>query len=631
MCGLAGAFVPREATPPVVDIAAMTAALRHRGPDGDGRYDSADGRYRAGFVRLAIIDLVTGDQPLRDGDELYALMGNGEIYNDRDLRALPQCRDWRFRTGSDMESILPLAVAEGERFVERLNGMFALALYDARDHSLLLARDRLGIKPLYWAEIAGGGIVFASEPKGLFASGLVAPAVNEAAIPLYLAHGWVPAPETLYKGVHKLPPGHCLKIDAGGRRRLWRYWRPTAGDEGPRAMDEAAERLTALLAESVEMQLRSDVPLGLLLSGGIDSGLIAALAARALDQPIRAFTVRFEGASYDETPLAAAIAAHTGIRHAVIDVSSRGIERTLPRLAWYCDEPLADASLLPNHLIEEALRREVKVVLNGTGGDELFAGYGRYFPTPIERAYRRLPRALRRHAVEPLIGAVSPLTAWKLARAEKFVADRGGYLHDHTTLFPAPLRRALGLPIDAGPSAQARAFAEFQGPPDAGALAADIETYLPEDLLLLLDRTSMAHGVEGRVPFLDHRLVAAALAVPAHLRAPNGRQKALERRMAQPFLPPAVVAAPKQGFASPLAAWMTPQTVATLRRLLTAGSTLERGWWRKSAVETLCADPARHAFPLYALVMLETVVRVHVEGRFAAAPDMSLSELADAA
>ncbi len=264
----------------------MMSALRHRGPDGDGRYDSADRRYQAGFVRLAIIDLVTGDQPLKDDAGRFVLMGNGEIYNDRELRALPQCRTHHFRTGSDMESIMPLAAIEGEAFVKRLNGMFALALYDSRDHSLLLVRDRFGIKPLYWAEIAGGGIVFASEPKGLFASGLVAPAVNEAAIPLYLAHGWVPAPETLYKGVHKLPPGHCLKIDAEGRRRLWRYWRPTPGPDTPRTMDEAAERLTALLAESVAMQLRSDVPLGLLLSGGIDSGLIAALAAKAINQPI---------------------------------------------------------------------------------------------------------------------------------------------------------------------------------------------------------------------------------------------------------------------------------------------------------------------------------------------------------
>lgn len=630
MCGLAGVFVPRAAQPSAADIPAMMAALRHRGPSGDGRHDGADGRYRAGFVRLAIIDLVTGDQPLKDNAGRFVLMGNGEIYNDRDLRALPQCRDYRFRTGSDMESILPLAAAEGEGFIDRLNGMFALALYDARDHSLLLVRDRFGIKPLYWAEIAGGGVVFASEPKALFASGLIAPAVNEAAIPLYLAHGWVPAPETLYKGVHKLPPGHSLRIDAGGRRTLRRYWHLAPDADAPRTMDEAAERLTALLAESVAMQLRSDVPLGLLLSGGLDSGLIAALAAKAMDRPINAFTVRFEGAAYDETPLAAAIAARTGAAHAVIDVPAQGIGRALPRLAWYCDEPLADASLLPNHLIEQALRREVTVVLNGTGGDELFAGYGRYFPSPIERAYRRLPLTLRRGLIEPVLGQASPLTAWKLARAEKFASDRGGYLHDHTTLFPEPLRRALGLATGEGPSAQARAFDAFTGPADAGALAADIETYLPEDLLLLLDRTSMAGGVEGRVPFLDHRLVQAALAVPSDIRTHAGRQKALERRMAEPLLPAAVVAAPKQGFASPVAAWMTPEMVATIRRLLTAPRALERGWWSKAAVETLCAAPGRHAFPLYALAMLETVVRVHVENRLDAPPDVSLAELADA-
>ncbi|MCC7016451.1 MAG: asparagine synthase (glutamine-hydrolyzing) [Rhodospirillales bacterium] len=631
MCGLAGVFVPRDAAPCAADIAAMLAAIRHRGPDGEGRYDGAGRRYRAGFARLAVIDLVTGDQPLKDASGRFVLMGNGEIYNYRELRDLPACRDYPFRTESDMEPILPLAAAEGVAFLHRLNGMFALALYDSAEHSLLLVRDRFGIKPLYWAPVAGGGIAFASEPKALFASDLVAPEVDETAAAAYLAHGWVPAPMTLYKNVRKLPPGHLLKIDAEGRLNVRRYWSPRPAADAPRSTEEAVENLNALLRESVKLQLRSDVPLGVLLSGGIDSGLIAALAANELDRPLNAFTVRFEGAAYDEAPLAAEVAARHGIAHTVLDVPSRGIGDVLPRLAWYCDEPLADASLLPNHLIEEALGREVTVVLNGTGGDELFAGYGRYFPTTVERLYRLVPAAVRRGLIEPLVETFDPATAWKLARAEKFTTDRGGYLHDHTTLFPRPLRRALGLGTDEPEIAQARAFAEFAGPPDSGALYADMLTYLPEDLLLLLDRSSMASSVEGRVPFLDHRLAEAALAVPPAIRAPGGRQKALERRMAAAWLPPSVLAAPKQGFASPVASWMDADMTATVRRLLLAPRALARGWWSKGAVERLSADPSRHAHRLYALAMLETVARVHVETTTRDPPVCSLSDLADAA
>jgi asparagine synthase (glutamine-hydrolysing) len=631
MCGLVGVFVPRGIEPPAADVMAATAAIRHRGPDGRGSYASPDRRYRAGFARLAVIDLATGDQPLTDASGRFVLMGNGEIYNYRALRAEPLCRDYPFRTASDMEPILPLAAAEGEAFVHRLNGMFALALYDAREHSLLLARDRLGIKPLYWAPLAGGGIAFASEPKALFASGLVAPTVDGDAAGAYFAHGWIPAPGTLYKNVRKLPPGHRLTIDNRGRVAVERYWRPAPAANPPRDAAEAAERLTALLRDAVRLQLQSDVPLGVLLSGGIDSGMIAALAARELDRPLTAFTVRFEGSGYDETPLARATAAHCGARHTVLDVPARGVGDLLPRLAWYCDEPLADASLLPNHLIEEALGREVTVVLNGTGGDELFAGYGRYFPTTVERAYRFVPAALRRGLIEPLVGSIEPTTAWKLARAEKFASDRGGYLHDHTTLFPAPLRRALGFADATSATAQARAFAEFAGPAASGALYADMATYLPEDLLLLLDRTSMAASLEGRVPFLDHRLVEAALAVAPEIRAPGGRQKHLLRRMAAGLLPEAVVAAPKQGFAAPVAAWMDADTTAAARRLLLAPRALARGWWTKGGIERLCADPKRHAYRLYALLMLEITVRLHAEMSLTAAPDCSLAELADAA
>jgi len=292
MCGIAGIFVPRDVAPPTAEPGSMTAAMRHRGPDGDGRWASADGRYKAAFVRLATIDLATGDQPLVGAGDRLVLMGNGEIYNYLELRA--ENPDYPYKTQGDMEVALVLADRMGDRFVEPLNGMYALALYDAGAHRLVLVRDRLGVKPLYWARLAGGGLVFASEVKALFASGLVSPAVDEEAVSAYLAHGFVPAPRTLFRGIEKLPPGCRLIADAKGEITVDRYWRARAAEDLPHDVDAIEEHLLALLRDSVGLQLRSDVPVGALLSGGIDSGLMVALAAQEASSPINTWRNRAE-------------------------------------------------------------------------------------------------------------------------------------------------------------------------------------------------------------------------------------------------------------------------------------------------------------------------------------------------
>lgn len=630
MCGLAGLYLPHGAPLVRPDLMRMLAVMGHRGPDGTGYHASTDGRFHGAFTRLAIIDLATGDQPLVENNGERVFLGNGEIYNYRELRAGLEARGHAFRTHGDMEPALKLHHEKGDAFVHDLNGMYGLALYERDRHRLLLVRDRLGVKPLYWARLNGGGVIFASEIKALFASGLVEPAVDEAAITPYLAHGYVPAPATLYRGVFKLPPGCTLAAEADGTVRVERYWKPQPATGLP--ADEAGIRhhLVDLLQDSVRLQLRSDVPVGALLSGGLDSGLLVAMAAQALVRPLNTYTVRFAGAAYDESPLATLVAERYGTRHTVVEVSTDSAADLLPRLAWYCEEPLFDAALLPNHLINQVLGKEMRVVLNGTGGDELFAGYGRYFPLAVERRYLRLPRALRRGLVEPLVGAADPLRAWQLARAEKFTRDPGGYLHDHTTLFPPPLRRLLGHHDGALEFAQSRALAGFGGDTAAGLLAADLGSYLPEDLLLLLDRTTMASSVEGRVPFLDHRLVEAALAVPASIRNPGGRQKALERAIAAHFLPEKLLTAPKQGFASPVPAWFAGPLGEASRRLLSSPRALARGWWSKDGIAALFGDPRRHAFRLYSLTMLELTVRLHVEDRTPAAPAVNLADLAAA-
>lgn len=615
MCGFAGLYLPRSAADRRIDLGAMLGVMRHRGPDGCRTHVSADGRFQAGFARLAIIDAATGDQPLVEDGGAVAFLGNGEIYNYIELRQELEADGVAFRTHGDMEPALKLYRRQGDAFVDALNGMFALAVHDQAADRLLLARDRLGIKPLYWTLLPGGGLLFASEIKALFASGLVTPAIDPAAVAAYLAHGWVPAPATLYRGINKLPPGCRLSMDGSGEIRLERYWAPAAAADLPADAGAARAALTALMRDAVRLQLRADVPMAALLSGGIDSGMVVALAASQSATPINTFTVRFAGAAVDESPLAALVAERYGTRHTCFDLDTGALADALPRLVWHTEEPLYDASLLPNFLINEVLSRQTRVVLNGTGGDELFGGYGRYFRQPVEARYLRLPGWLRHGVVEPAVGTLSPMTAWRLGRAEHFDGNRGRYLFEHSTHFPPPLRRLIGCPLPVGKSAQEAAFAGWRGDSTAGALAADMATYLPEDLLLLLDRSTMAASVEGRVPLLDHRLVEAALALPAEQRTPGGRQKGLLRAIAADWLPAPLLTAPKHGFVSPVAAWFRSDPLAkAVVRILTSRQCLERGWWTAEGIHRLAADRATHAYRLYSLLMLEMTVRVHVDG-----------------
>lgn len=634
MCGLAGLFLPRGAVPVAADMDAMLRVMVHRGPDGEKRHTSSDGLYQAGFRRLAIIDLETGEQPIEDRENKLVLMGNGEIYNYRELRR--DYPDYPYQTSGDMESVLPLIRDKNDAFVNDINGMYALAIHDASAHRLTLVRDRLGIKPLYWAELPGGGILFASEIKALFASGLIRPAVDVAAVGTYLTHGWVPGPDTLFTGIKKLLPGHRLCVNADGQRAMEAYWRPRPASGLPGDAAGIEDHLIELLRDSLRLQLRSDVPVGALLSGGVDSGLMVAMAAEQSSSPLNTFTVRFEGAAVDEGPLAAMVVGRYDTNHTDISIAAGDIARHLPALAWHGEEPSFDAAVLPNFLINQVLSEHVTVALNGTGGDELFAGYGRYFQLPVEKRYLGLPNSIRRNVIEPLASAVSPMTAWRLNRATLFDGNRGLYAHAHTTHFPPPMLKMIGH-IGVIPSAAQGALFEnykttFAADGQTATLAADIGSYLPDDLLTLLDRTTMAVSVEGRVPFLDHRLVEAALAVPPGIRTPGGRQKGLERSMAAKFLPDAVLAAPKQGFASPVPAWMKAGLSELAGRILKRPTTLDRGWWTAAGIDALLNDPDRHGFRVYTLLMLELSVRLMVETPVGAkAPTDGLEALADVA
>lgn len=628
MCGIAGVFFPKGTEPRVVDLDAMSAVMRHRGPDGTAQFVNTDKSYQVVFNRLAIIDLETGAQPIVEDGGNRVLMGNGEIYNYVELREREQ--HYPYQTEGDMEVILPLASRLGDRFVDELEGMFALALFDARDHTLTLVRDRFGIKPLYWAKVPGGGIAFASEIKALLVSGLIDANIDETAVDAYMLHGYVPAPQTIFKSINKLPSAHTLRINAKGDISVARYWRAAPGDTLP-DHEEIPEYLDGLLADSVRMQLRSDVPVGALLSGGIDSGLVVAHAAQQSDQPINTFTVSFDGASVDESPLAKQVADQYETRHQRITVSDATVADHLPMLAWHMEEPIFDPSVFPNYLIERALHEHVTVALNGAGGDELFAGYHRYFQTATERKYLMIPGFIRRWLLEPTARSIAPDTAWKLSRAERFFSARGTYLNDHTTQFSPVRRELLGNPVSTVTPAQQFAFETAQGSDQTRALIADIETYLPEDLMLLLDRTSMANSVEGRVPFLDRKLAEAALAVAPEMRTPGDRQKALLRSIASKHLPADVIHAPKQGFTSPVAAWIKGPLGDAAKKVLTRPEALDRSWWSKQGIDLLFGDPAGNAARVYSLLMLELSVQTFCDNPITSTqPTHSLMDMANA-
>ena len=630
MCGIAGFFLPKNVTPWAANLNSMARAMGHRGPDSSGFFCSPDKRYQAAFSRLAILDLETGHQPIVEKDRDLVLMVNGEIYNYLDIKKTYPA--YQYTTKGDIEPILPLYRDLGKNYVDRLNGMFAIAIYDAALHKLTLTRDRLGIKPLYWAKTSQGGVVFASEIKSLLVSGCVDKELNLQAGRSFLNHGYVPSPNTLFRGINKLPPGHSLTIDSAGRIEIESYW--NAGFRGPISdnFKETANNITGLLRDSVRLQLNSDVPIGALLSGGIDSGLIVALAASEISQPLKTFTVSFQGSKIDEAPLARLVSDRYATEHQELTVSVDDVLSLLPQAIWHCEEPISDPSLIPNYAVERELSKNVSVVLNGTGGDELFAGYGRYFQLSVERLYSFLPRWLKRKVLEPGVGYFSAESRWKLLRSEKFYTDPGGYLHDHLTQFPGHILSNIGNKEPFEMPIQTKYYSSFTQPHQSAMLATDISTYLPEDLLLLLDRTSMAFSIEGRVPFLDHRLVEMALSVSPKIRTFGGKQKALERFIAKDYLPREIINAPKHGFASPVSSWIrNEEFLSAAHQIISRKSALDRGWWTRDGIKYLFANPMRNSFRIYSLLILELSIIIHIDNpSLDLPPTENLQEYADA-
>jgi len=613
VCGIVGFRDPDS--PPDASLARlqrMAGVIRHRGPDGDGFF--VDGEVCLGMRRLAVIDLVTGDQPMFSQDRAVVAVFNGEIYNYRELRAELEALGCRFATQSDTEVIVKGFSQWDDRIFARLNGMFAIALLDLRNRRLLLARDHAGIKPLFYAW-DGRRLAFASEIKAIIASGLVTRRLDMASLAEFLAWEYVPCPGTLLDGVRKLPPATCWSLDlSSGRAREWRFWDLPEVDRRVRTDAEWIDELDATLAAAVRRQMVSDVPLGAFLSGGVDSSLIVAAMGQATT-----FSIGFEDASYDELVHARRVAKHFGCEHVTETVRDEALE-LFPALIEMLDDPIADTSIIPTYQLARLARRRVTVALSGDGGDELFGGYETYQAWRLEERYQRVPAVLRARVLEPLIRGLRPRSAKKglVNRAIRFVEglDRPQsvghakwrmYLNSaHArSLFTDDASPAVSAPLD-------RHLAEMlEGEkPPAGidrALRADYASFLADDILVKLDRSSMATSLEARVPYLDKEVVELAFRMPPSLKIRGGTGKWVLKQVAGRHLPREIVQRPKEGFSAPIKQWLSGRGRPLMEELLDERSISNAGLFRPDRVRTLKREHLdgrrNHAHVLWSLMI----------------------------
>jgi asparagine synthase (glutamine-hydrolysing) len=625
MCGIVGII---KLTPhgqiDETRLKRMRDALRHRGPDGAGSW--IDGPVGLGHRRLSIVDLTGGHQPMTNEDGSLWITYNGEIYNHAALRPVLEAKGHRYATRSDTETILHLYEEEGDRCVEKLEGMFAFAVWDKNRRRLLLARDRLGIKPLYYA-VNGDELLFASEIKAILAAGSMRAEFNRGVLPEFLATRFVAGEETFFQGIQKLLPGRTLSWSAEDGLQQRRYWELPRVDESSTASFEAAARdVREHLTAVVRSHLMSDVPLGLFLSGGLDSSALAALMAPMVNEPIRSFSVGFAEAEANELNYARLAARAVGAEHREIVVSPHDFFAAVPNLIWHEDEPIAFTSSIPLNFVSELAREHVKVVLTGEGSDELFLGYpwyratawnerlGRlYFPFmpdalrgKTKEMMRRLPRRLRRYAERSFFG-LEP--------------GARGLFYENFAVFPDRLRSGLLADrelarVDAY-RACLRCYNEIGGGTLERMSHADLQTYLVE-LLMKQDQMSMAASIESRVPFLDHKFVEHIVRLPSRFKLRGLTTKAVLREAVKDIVPKEILTRGKMGFPVPMGKWLRGPFWPVVEEFVLGTRSLGRGLFDRDAVERLAAEhrsgAREHGDRLWLLVNLELWQRIFVDG-----------------
>jgi len=598
----------------------MNAAIAHRGPDSDGFH--IDAGVGLAVRRLAIIDVSGGDQPIANEDESIWIIFNGECYNYPEIRAELERRGHRFATRTDTECIVHSYEDEGDECLKRLRGMFAFALWDATKRRLLLVRDRLGKKPMYYT-VHDGSLYFASELSAILTALPHKPEINLQAIDLYLSLQYIPDPLTVYQGIYKLPPAHTL-VWENGQTRIQGYWDYTYQPKWTAPEDELIEDLRARLREAVKIRLLSERPLGVHLSGGIDSSIIVALMAEVGSGPVKTFSAGFEEQNFTELPYARAVADKYATDHHEFTLTYGDIPSTLEKIAYHFGEPFADASAVPLYHLSRLTREHVTVALNGDGGDEDFAGYQRYWLDGYANLYARAPRFLT-HSVVPFVARLLRHDADRpvgqgLVNGFKLLEqipefDRrasilrwGSYFspHQRTALWKPDLRHLFCA--QSAQSLLSEQFDSAEGSDLDRTLYADVHSYLPGDLLVKADRMTMAASLEGRSPFLDHELVEWAARVPDQLKVKGRSGKYLLRKAFAKELPDRIRRRGKQGFGIPVSAWFRGPLYDWSRQLLVAdGSPLHR-WFDRVALRALLDEHrtarADHGKRIYALCML---------------------------
>jgi asparagine synthase (glutamine-hydrolysing) len=578
----------------------MCSAMAHRGPDDEGTVH-VDG-VSLGMRRLSIIDLEGGHQPMHNEDSTVWVVQNGEIYNHLELRDLLVAAGHTFNTQSDTEVLVHGYEEWGEELVERLNGMFAFAVFDTRRRSVLLARDRMGIKPLHYA-IDGKRLVFASELKALLRDPALRREIDPVALDQYLAYEFVPSPGCIVRGINKLEPAHTLIWSvADGASRLRRYWSPElgVGVRNHRSVEEECDELRAVLRESVRKELISDVPLGVFLSGGIDSSAVAAMMTQ-LGGDVKSFSVGFADRSFDESSYARQVALHLGTDHRELTLEPDMLLGLIPQLPSLLDEPLGDASIIPTYLLSEFTRRHVKVALGGDGGDELFAGYPTLQAHRLAAYYLKAPRVLRERLVEPVVRRL-PVSRGNLSfdfRAKRFVggaayptAERhqrwmGSFVaEERTALLSEEMRHQLSAngshDLDFGQNAYADPLNQV--------LLMDMRLYLENDILVKLDRASMMASLEGRVPLLNSDFVGYATHLPLTMKLRGLRSKFLLKRALRGLLPETILNRPKKGFGIPVAHWFRGPLREQMLSVLSPERIARKGFFDPSGVKQLIDD-----------------------------------------
>jgi asparagine synthase (glutamine-hydrolysing) len=627
MCGITGFINANGEAVNTAVAEKMNAAIIHRGPDEDGFYIHEN--VALAMRRLAIIDLAGGQQPIHNPDKTAWIVFNGEIYNYRELRADLEKDGAQLYTKSDTEVVLHLYDRYGVDCLQYLRGMFALAIWDTRDDSLFIARDRVGKKPLLYSHQPNGDLIFGSEFTALLKHPAISREIDYEAIHHYLSYICVPAPLTVYKQIRKLEPGHWLRWK-NGEIETKRYWLPDFSEKLDISEDEAQDEVLRILRESVRLRMISEVPLGAFLSGGVDSSAVVALMAEESSQPVKTFSIGFDEQDYSELKYAKKVAEHVGAEYHEFIVKPNAME-VLPTLVEHYGEPYADSSAIPTYYVSKETRKHVTVALNGDGGDESFGGYERYSAMRLAERYKRYPAILRKPFVEfPLSLLPTPDGRQnRLRRAKRFV--EAAALPKTTRYLNWVSGTSPQLKQELYTEEFKRATADFHtkkildewfdkangiGVLDAS-LMTDQQTYLPNDLLVKVDIASMAVSLEARSPFLDHHLIEFAAKLPENIKVSGLDTKTLLKKITAKLVPPEVVYRRKMGFGVPVGYWLRNEMKDFLYEILLSEKSLNRGIFKPAAIKDLIQQHVSgredHTFPVWTLLMLELWFQMFID------------------